>query len=129
MADQALKQSVINELAIARSQFVQSKAELSDDLSVGQKLKRQLHCNPVPWFAGAAVVGLLLSKLPAMRKNTAVKPRKFPKPTPEEVGRAGIAVALLNFALQLAKPTLLKVISERLASRFRAHSREDAATR
>jgi hypothetical protein len=126
MADQTLKQSLINELALARSQFGVSKSELREDLAVGKKLKRQLHRNPVPWFAGAAVVGLLLSKLPPMRRKVVVKGPKLRKPAAEEVGKAGIAVALLNFALQLAKPTLLKVIQERMVAPFRARNRRTA---
>jgi hypothetical protein len=126
MADETLKQSLINELALARSQFGVSKAELRDDFAVGKKLKRQVHRNPAPWFAGAAIVGLLLSKLPPMRRKVVVKPPKVRRPSQKEMGKAGIAVALLNFALQLAKPTLLKIIQEQFAAPFRAKSRRAA---
>jgi hypothetical protein len=126
MADETLKQSLINELALARSQFGVSKTELREDLAVGKKLKRQLHRNPVPWFAGAAVVGLLLSKLPPMRRKVVVKGPKSNKSSQKEMGKAGIAVALLNFALQLAKPTLLKIVRDRMTAPFRARNRRTA---
>jgi hypothetical protein len=127
MADQALKQSLINELAVARSQFGVNKAELREDLAIGRKLKRQLRQNPVPWFAGAAVLGLLLSKLPPMRRKVVVKPPKIGKTKAEDVGKAGIAVALFNFALQMAKPTLMRMLRERFMSSFR--SRTGSASR
>jgi hypothetical protein len=126
MADQALKQSLINELAIARSQFGVNKAELREDLAVGKKFRRQLHRNPVPWFAGAALVGLLLSKLPPMRRKVVVNPPKIRRQRAEEMGKAGIVVALLNFALQLAKPTLIKLIVERLKFPFHSRNRRTA---
>lgn len=133
MADQALKQSLVNDLAVARSQIGVNKAELREDLAIGRKLKRQLKRNPVPWFAGAAVFGLLLSKLAPMRRKVVVKPPKLKSPKAEDMGKAGIAVALLNFGLQLAKPTLLKLLRERFTSAFsagparkRTHHREHA---
>ena len=92
MADEALKQSLISELAIARSQLGINKAELREDVAVGKKLKRQLHQNPVPWFAGAAVLGLLLSKLPPIRRKVIVKPPRIRKPRAEEIGKAGIGL-------------------------------------
>jgi hypothetical protein len=122
MADRTLKQSLINELAIARSQFGVNKAELREDVALGRKLKRQLHRHPVPWFAGAAIIGLLLSKLSSMRRRVVINPPKRRRPQPEEMGKAGFAVALLNFVLQLAKPTLLILIRDRLTSPFRTHN-------
>ena len=126
MADQTFKQSLVNELAIARSQLGVNKAELRNDLAVGRKFRNQLHRNPVPWFAGAAVFGLLLSKLPPMRRKVVVKPPKVRSAAPEQMGKAGIAVAILNFVLQLAKPTLLKLIRDRISYPFSARNQKTA---
>ena len=120
MADQSLKEALINELAISRAQFGVNKTELRDDLAFGRKLKRQLRRNPVPWFAGAAVLGLLLSKLSPMRRKVVVKPPKLRQTKAGKMGKAGIAVALLNFGLQLAKPTLLRILRDRFTSSFGA---------
>jgi hypothetical protein len=122
MADQDLKQSLINELAVARSQVGINKSELREDVAVGKKLKRQLRQNPLPWFAGAAVLGLLLSKLPPMRRKVVVKPPKIRPSKQEEVGKAGIAVALLHFLLQIARATLTKLLRERISSAFQARN-------
>ena len=124
MADQALKQSLVNELAIARSQIGVNKVELREDLRVGRRLKQQLRRNPIPWFTGAAVIGLLLSKMAPARRKVVVKPpkvSKFGKPAAEDMGKAGIAVALLNFGLQLAKATLLRLLREKFMSSFGGH--------
>jgi hypothetical protein len=129
MADQDLKQSLVNELAVARAQLGVNKTELRNDLAFGRKLKSQLHRNPVPWFAGAAVFGLLLSKLPPMRRKVVVKPPNLRKSDTEKLGKAGLAVAMFNFALQLAKPTLLRIIQERFTAPFRAQSRTPKSTR
>jgi len=91
---------------------------LREDFAIGRKLKRQLRRNPVPWFAGAAVLGLLLSKLPLRRKKVVIQKPKFGSMKPEDAGKAGVAVALLNFAFQLAKPALLRFIRERFTSSF-----------
>src|SRR5262245_18386665 len=112
MADEAIKQSLVNELAIARSQVGISKGELREDVAVGKKLKQQLHRNPVPWFAGAAVLGLSLSKLSPMRRKVVVEPPEAKRRKSEEIGKAGIVVTLLNFIFQLARPTLVKLIRE-----------------
>jgi len=108
---------------MARSQMGVSKNDLREDLAVGRKLKAKLRSNPVPWFAGAAVVGLLLSKLGPRRKKIEVKGPKIGKTEAKDMGKAGIAVAVLNFALQLAKPTLLRLIQDRFLGSFGSRNR------
>lgn len=123
MAEQSLKKSLINELAVARAQAGVNRMGLRQDMAVGRKLKNQLRANPVPWFTGAAVLGLLLSKLPPLRRKVVIEEPSRRKPKPEQMGKAGLAVAALNFVLQLAKPTLLKLLRERFTSSFQAHPR------
>lgn len=129
MADQALKESLINELAVARSQVGVNKDELREDVAVGKKLKRQLREHPLPWFAGAAVLGLLLSKLPPMRRKVVVKPPKIRRQKQEEVKKAGVAVALLHFALQIARPALTKLLRDRFSSAVHARTHDDQRPR
>ncbi len=87
---------------------------LRNDLDFGAKLKRGVRDNPWGWYAGAGIVGLLLSRIPSKRrKKVVIKGPQMHSDVPKEAGKAAILVTVLKFALDFAKPTLMRWLRDR----------------
>jgi hypothetical protein len=86
---------------------------LRHDLDFGAKLKRGVRNNPLAWYAAAGLIGLLLSKIPPLRQKVVVKGPKLRSEAPQEAGKAAIAVTVLKFVLDFAKPALLRWLKDR----------------
>lgn len=90
---------------------------LRHDLDFGAKLKRSFRANAVAWFGGAAVLGLLLSKLPPARRKVVIHgPALRSEPT-AKAGKAAFALTALKFAFDFVKPALLRWVNARYLSR------------
>lgn len=116
MADQARKQVLTADLAAARERFSGYVSALRHDLDVGSRLKSGVSSNPIAWFGGAAVVGLLLSKIPPARRKVVVKGPAIRNDSAEKAGKAAFLLTALKFALDFAKPALISWAKQRLFS-------------
>lgn len=117
MAHSAHKQTLIADLANARTELVGYGQALSHDLDVGAKLKRGLRENPAAWFGGAAVLGLLLSRITAPRRKVIVKSAGFRRSQTEQAGKAAFALTALKFGFDLVKPALFAWVKNRAFAR------------
>ena len=106
-------QTLKNDLARSREAMTVYVAALGHDLDVGAKLKHSVKNSPLAWSAAAGVIGLLLSKIPPLRSKVVVQGPKPRKEAPRQAGLAALAVTLLKFALDFAKPALLRWLKER----------------
>ena len=107
------REELKTELAASRSAMRVYATALRRDLDFGAKLKRSVRDNPTTWFAGAGLLGLLLSKIPPTRRKVVVKGPKLRSDAPKEAGKAAIALTILKFALDFAKPALLRWFKQR----------------
>lgn len=107
------KNELIADLATARAELGGYAHALKRDADVGAKLKRSVQANPAGWFGAAAVLGLLLSKVPPRRKKVVVKAPKFRKDEASNAGKAAILLAALKFAFDLGKPFLMRWVKNR----------------
>lgn len=112
------KAALIAELDVARAKIAQagtSLREAGEDVrrkfDVSARAKESFEKNRPAWLSGAAIVGLLLSKLPA-RKATV-----FVAQASGTTGKLGAAWGVLKFAGGLAKPFLGDLAAKWLASR------------
>jgi hypothetical protein len=96
------------ELGSSREGMTAYVAALRHDLDFGSKLKRGVRDNPLAWYTAAGVLGLLLSKIPPIQRKVIVKGPKLRAGASEEAGKAAITVTILKFALDFAKPALLR---------------------
>jgi hypothetical protein len=103
------------ELAASRSAMSVYAKALRQDLDFGAKLKRSVRNNRVVWLVGAGLLGLLLSKIPSARRKVVVKGPKLRSDAPKEAGRAAIALTILKFALDFARPVMMQWFKNRYA--------------
>ncbi len=116
MAYPARKEVLIADLATARTELAGYGQALARDLDVGARVKRGVRTHPAGWFGGAALLGLLLSKLPPLRRKVVVTPSLFRREPARGAGKAALIVTLAKLALDLAKPALTAWIKRRLFS-------------
>lgn len=104
---------VRTELESSRDAMTAYAAALRHDLDLGSKLKRGVRNHPLGWYAAAGVLGLLLSKIPPLHRRVVVKGPKLPGNAPEEAGLIALGIPVLKFALDFAKPALLRWFKDR----------------
>lgn len=114
MPDESRKQSLIAELASARSELHAHALGVSRGFNLVERVKRGVKHRPALWFGGAALVGLLLSKI-GRPKRQIIKVPVFRDSMPEKAGKAAVALTVLKFALDFARPALLKWVKNRIA--------------
>lgn len=124
MADPAKKQALIASLHEARGQLAGKVSELREDFSVGKRFRRSVRLHPGAWYAGAALAGLLLSRLGAKKKEVVVP--KFGG-TPK-AGKAALGLGVLKILIDLSRPFATAWLKQRFthgpAPQKRSHSRE-----
>jgi len=131
MADSNRKESLIAELADARDRLAGHGVGLRRSVSLTENLKRGVRHHPAAWFGGAALVGLLLSRIPPGRTQVKVKRpalgRKEVNVT--QAGKAAFAATIFKFGLDLAKPGITRWLRERVgtAAGFTARTSPAAA--
>ncbi len=116
MAGDPRKQTLTADLAAARARLTGYATALRHDLHVSRRLKSGVSGNPIAWFGGATVVGLLLSKLPPARRKVVVKGPAIRNDSAEKAGKAAFLLTALKFAFDFAKPTLIAWAKQRMFS-------------
>jgi hypothetical protein len=117
MAESRDSKSLKKVLAASRGAMSIDGEALRHDLDIGARLKRSVSGNGVAWFAGAAVAGFLLSRISPTHRKVEVKAPKLRSDAPREAGKAAFAVTLLKFALDLAKPPLMRWVKNNMVDR------------
>ena len=107
MAETTDKQTLAAELASARGRMTGYAAAIRRDLDVGARLKTSVARNSAAWYAGAAVLGLLLSKIPPMRRKLVVETPVFLPSQTRKAGKIAVLLGILKFAADFVKPALL----------------------
>jgi hypothetical protein len=116
MADPTKKQSLILALHEARGQLGGNIHGLKEDLSVGKRFRRSVRENRFAWIGGAAVLGLLLAKLPPMGRKVVVPQPIFARP-PQKAGKAALLLGAIKIALDLGRPMIMSWLKDRALHR------------
>lgn len=116
MADSADQKRLTVELAAARGRMTGYVEALRHDLDFGARLKSGVAGNRIAWFAGAVVIGLLLSRIPPTRRKVVVKGPAFRSNQREKAGKAAMLLTVLKFGLDFAKPALVAWTKQRFFS-------------
>lgn len=111
MANPPDRKALIAELAASRAALTGYTTALRHDVAFGAKLKRSFHANRTAWLGGAAVFGLLLSRLPGSRRKVVIHAPAA------GAGKAAFALTALKVGLDFAKPALLRWLKDRWLSR------------
>lgn len=96
------KRAVLAELTAARKRLSATGENLRRTLDVPARTRESFTRHRPAWIGGAALVGLVLSKLPARSKTVFVE-KVSGKPL-AAVGKLGTAWAVAKFAFDIAKP-------------------------
>jgi hypothetical protein len=118
MAHPARRETLIATLASARGELTGYGQALRRDLDVSARVRHAVRAQPAGWFGGAALLGLLLSKLPPLQRKVEVKPALFRRSPAKEAGKAAFALTLVKFALDLARPALTAWVKSKMIPSF-----------
>jgi hypothetical protein len=116
MAQDYEKAQLIAELARARADVSTNIGALRHDLDFPTRAKKSFTSSPMPWLGGAALIGLIISRIPGRTKKVVRISPKQPQDSPvEKAGKAGLLLGALKIAFDFARPTLLKWATQRFS--------------
>ena len=108
MAEDERKTALIAELARTRGQISGNVRALGHDLDFATRARRSFARHPAIWIGGTALLGLLVTRMLFGKKQTIpARTRKTAEPEIEKIGKAGLAVAALKIAFNIARPVLI----------------------
>ena len=114
MAENNRKAELTAELARARSRIGANLGALRRDLDFPARVKSAVFKHPRALAGGAALIGLLLARVPA-RKKKAAPNRKNTEAQIVGAGKAGLLLTALKIAFDLSRPAITKWASRRVA--------------
>ena len=108
------KQRLANELADLRARVTNQTHLVRRQLDVRQHLSKSLRQHSVAWVSSAAIVGWLLSRLPARRKKVYVQAKTNDRAAKVSSSN-GLLLAVGKGAWSVAKPLLTAYLTHKLA--------------
>jgi hypothetical protein len=108
------KQRLATELADLRARVTNQTHLVRRQLDVRQHLSKSLRKHSVAWVGSAAVVGWLLSRLPARRKKVYVQAKTNDRAAKVSSSN-GLLLAVGKGAWSVAKPLLTAYLTHKLA--------------
>jgi hypothetical protein len=129
MAESAKKRELIAQLDRARSKATAFQRELKEDLKIGDRvhelgdqvqdgLKESVDHHRGVWLGTAALVGLLISKIPPRTKVIMGGNGSKTSREAKKVGKAGLFVAALGWLFSLVRPLIISWGRKRLVQAF-----------
>jgi hypothetical protein len=106
------KAKLTAELAQARSAITHRRVAVGEALDFKSRVRKSVGRNAVAWIGGAAVVGFLLSRLPA--RKTKVKVGTDGEGDVAAVAKTGLLMTVFKLAFDAFRPALLKVAMSQL---------------
>ena len=108
------KQRLATELADLRARVTNQTHLVRRQLDVRQHLSKSLRQHSVAWVSSAAIVGWLLSRLPARRKRVYVQAKTNDRAAKVSSSN-GLLLAVGKGAWSVAKPLLTAYLTHKLA--------------
>lgn len=112
MAETQITTNRLNSLrdraAKSRTQLSNATEHLEHAANISQRVQTSIRGNLTTWLGSAALIGLVLAKLPARKKKVYIN-AKTGKTTSK---KSGLLVAGLGIAFQMARPFLQKALLE-----------------
>jgi hypothetical protein len=112
MDDAAKKQQLRLAIQESRGQIASNVAGIKHDLSFGRRFRQSVKQKPAAWYAGAALLGLMLALIPRMGRKIVVT--RTVSSDVKKGGMAAMALAVTKFAVDFAKPTILAWMRTRM---------------
>ncbi len=112
MADPALKAELSAQLARSRQLFSRNLGRLREDLDVPAHIKRNFTNHSTVWISGAAVLGWILSRLPARRKDVRVGEKSEANPAGKK--RTALLPGVAKLIFSAARPALTAFATKKI---------------
>ncbi|MEQ1861024.1 MAG: hypothetical protein ABMA13_13900 [Chthoniobacteraceae bacterium] len=106
------KAELIDELAAARRRAERSGAAVRESLDVPARVRRAVSGNLFVWIGGAALLGVVLAKMPGRTRKVYVDGDG--RRVKSSVAKTGLLLATAKIAFDVARPLLFKIALERL---------------
>ncbi len=115
------------ELAAARTQFTRNWVALKEDANIPKRFRESVRERKVFWISAATVIGFILSRLPARKKEVLVDAKSRKKIKNRK--KAGLLMTLMKLGFGVLKPTITAYATKKLAdvAAFAAESRSTDA--
>ena len=105
------KAALIAQLAAQRARISQHAECVRESVNVGRRVKASFSEHSAAWLGGAAVAGLLLSRLRSGKKAKSTAART----TFKTAASAGLAWPIAKLLFDLARPALVSMLTARVA--------------
>jgi hypothetical protein len=115
MAQDHDKAELIAELQRSRAAASANVQLLRRDLDFSTRAKKAFKKSPLPWLGGAAVLGLIVARIPRQKKKVVTVYPKKEEPAIEKAGKAGLVLGALKIAFDVARPAILKWVTQRVS--------------
>jgi len=120
MASDPSEKILTEELALQRAKMTAQMAVLREKLDVPAQVKKKFSKHPAVWFAGAAVLGLVIAQIPRSRKSRReieyVAPEVRAAKAKSQPLRNTLVLMALKSAADYAKPMLMDWAKNSLAN-------------
>ena len=107
MAEPTDQKNLSAELAAARGKITGHTKALRHEWDLSARLKSSVERNRPAWIMGAALLGLLLSKIPPLRRTVVVEAPRFGFRAPEKRAKIGVFRSAVKIGLDLARPAVV----------------------
>ena len=108
------KAELVSELRSSRAELARSFVQARDDLNVAAHLKESIAHKKTAWFAGAAVVGWVLSRFSRRKKPRPALEAPSKRSWFKKNERAGFLLVALKLLLNVLKPTLTRLATQKI---------------
>jgi hypothetical protein len=126
MAESEEKLALAAQLERSRAKIARHVTAVRQDLDVPKHLKRSFTDHKPAYIGGAALVGLLLSKLPPRKKKVYVdKKEKGAVKDVKEVEKAGFWIIVLQFLFSALKPALTSLLANQVTNFVKSKARSE----
>lgn len=107
--------------AASRQAFTEAGRSLQSSADLGQRLQNSFQKNITAWLGSAAVVGWVLSKLPARKKKIYAGKGSHTASATTEAVKGGVFISILGIVFKLVQPLLQKLLVQQLGTLTEKH--------
>jgi hypothetical protein len=110
------KKRLIEQLAKIRVELNNHAANVREDLNVNRRISASIRKHPWSWLSIAAILGWLLSRLPARKKKIYIHTSSTSGKLPKKRGdNSGLALHAWKAMWLITKPLLTAYLAKKLA--------------
>jgi hypothetical protein len=107
--------------AASRQALSQAGRHLQNSTDLGSRVRSSMQGHLATWVGSAAVIGWVLSRLPARKKKIYVNTGHAASVGPQTAAKSGLFVAIIGLVFKLVQPLLQKIVLEKIGHLAERH--------